>query len=113
MSSNIVTAISLVLNLSLSLSQLFKMDIMYIFDFNGEDQAKIPAMTVDDLNTILLKDMKLGKAADIYKLTVEHVRFAGIEAKTCILNLLNDIIRNIHYLNFIICTDYLKCSLEP
>ena len=42
--------------------------------------------------------MKLGKAADIYKLTVEHLRFAGSVAKLCILNLLNEIIRNIYFL---------------
>ena len=33
-----------------------------------------------------------------YKLTVEHLRYAGYEAKSVILRLLNDIISNIYYL---------------
>jgi hypothetical protein len=44
------------------------------------DQIKIPEMTISDLNRILNKEMKLGKAADIYKLRVEHLICAGNEA---------------------------------
>ena len=42
--------------------------------------------------------MKLRKACDIYKLTVEHLRYAGHQAKLIILRLLNDILKNIYYL---------------
>ena len=75
--------------------QLCRMDNMYIFEINTDSPVKIPPMSLADLNRILSKEMKLGKAADIYKLRVEHLRNAGNEAKICILNLLNDIIRNI------------------
>ena len=73
-------------------------DNHYIFDFKGEDSISIPKMKMADLDKILNKDMKKGKACDIYKLTVEHLRFAGHEAKLIILQLLNDIIENIYYL---------------
>ena len=62
-------------------------------------------MTVADLNRILHKEMKSGKAADVYMLTVEHIRYAGDKAKECILNLLNQIIRNIYFLT---CTQIKK-----
>ena len=55
-------------------------------------------MTLDDLEDILNKDMKLGKARDIYKLTVEHLSFAGNEVKLRVLNLVNDIIDSIYFL---------------
>ena len=55
-------------------------------------------MTMADLNNIVNKEMKRGKACDIYKLTAEHLKNAGTEAKTAILNLINDIIENIEYL---------------
>ena len=84
---------------------LCKMDNVYIFDFNGEDPVKIPDMTLVDLDRILHKEMKSGKAADVYKLKVEHIRFAGDGAKKCILNLLNQIIRNIYFLT---CTQIKK-----
>ena len=74
------------------------MDNHHIFEFRGEDSIKIPNMKMDDLEEILFKDMKLNKACDIYQLTVEHLRYAGQEAKLCILNLINDIIDNIYFL---------------
>ena len=55
-------------------------------------------MRFEDLEHILNKDMKLGKACDVYKLTVEHLRYAGHSAKLVILKLLNDIISNVYYL---------------
>ena len=78
--------------------RLCKLDNHYIFEFKGKEAIKIPDMTMEDLENILTKDMKLRKACDIYKLTVEHLRYAGYEAKLVILGLLNDIIHNIYYL---------------
>ena len=60
-------------------------DNLNIFEFKGDDNIKIPEMSFDDLE-------------NIYKLTVEHLRYAGYEAKSVILRLLNDIISNIYYL---------------
>ena len=73
-------------------------DNLYIFDFKGKNDMKIPRMCMDDLEKIL-KNMKNGKACDIYKVTNEHLKYSGDEAKTVILNLLNDIITNISYLS--------------
>ena len=73
-------------------------DNLYIFDFKGENDMKIPRICMDDLEKIL-KNMKNGKACDIYKVTNEHLKYSGDEAKTVILNLLNDIITNISYLS--------------
>ena len=74
------------------------LDNHYIFEFKGEDSIKIPKMNIDDLEKILNKEMKLGKACDIYKLSVEHLRYAGLKSKLIILKLLNQIIDNIYYL---------------
>ena len=78
--------------------RLCRMDNMFIFEVNTESPVKIPPMTLSDLNRILSQERKLGKAADVYKLRVEHLRNAGNEAKICILNLLNNIISNISFL---------------
>ena len=74
------------------------LDNYYIFEFYGEDAIEIPEMTINDLNHIIDKDMKLGKASDIYRLTTEHLRYAGNKARHVLLRLLNDIINNIYYL---------------
>ena len=55
-------------------------------------------MKFEDLEKILCKEMKLKKACDIYKLTVEHLRYCGYQAKLVILKLLNNIIKSIYYL---------------
>jgi hypothetical protein len=73
-------------------------DNMFIFDFKGHETVNIPEMKIEDLNKILYNDMKSSKACDIYMLTVEHLRNAGEKAKQNILNLVNELIRNIYYL---------------
>ena len=56
-------------------------------------------MTLQNLKDILFKKLKLNKACDIYKLTVEHLRYAGDETLSLVLLLLNLIIENINYLS--------------
>ena len=73
-------------------------DNQYIFEFKGDNYVKIPQMKIADLNKIIFKDMKPGKACDIYMLTVEHLRHAGDNARLHILNLMNDLINDIYYL---------------
>ena len=75
-----------------------KLDNHYIFEFKGDEAVKIPEMKLKDLEKILNNKMKLNKACDIYKLTVEHLRFSGHQSKQVLLRLLNDIISNIYYL---------------
>ena len=55
-------------------------------------------MKIEDLENILKKEMKLGKACDVYNLTVEHLRYSGTKALSIILKLLNNIITSIYYL---------------
>ena len=74
------------------------LDNCYIFEFKGDAALKIPEMKLTDLEDILNKEMKLNKACDIYKLTVEHLRYSGHHAKIILLKLLNEIISNIYYL---------------
>ena len=73
-------------------------DNHFIFDFKTENSMKIPKMSMEDLSTIVNKEMKRGKASDIYKLTAEHLKNAGDKAMKAVLNLINDIIENIEYL---------------
>ena len=73
-------------------------DNLYIFQFKGDSEVKIPKMSINDLNTIIEKNMKRGKACDIYQLTAEHLKYAGEKTRYHILNLINDIIDNIYYL---------------
>ena len=60
---------------------------------------KIPPMTIIDLEEILNKKMKRGKACDIYQLTVEHLQYCGQDAKASILKLLNSILDKIYYMS--------------
>ena len=41
------------------------MDNMFIFDFKGEDQIKIPEMSKEAFEEIIYKNMKPGKACDV------------------------------------------------
>ena len=78
---------------------LCKLDNSYIFDFTAaEDQVKIPPMDISQLDQILFTKMKPGQACDIYHLTVEHLRHCGLEAKLCILELINRIFQDIFFL---------------
>ena len=78
--------------------ELCILDNLYIFEFKGDQTIKIPHMTLEDLEEIINKRMKLGKACDVYQLTVEHLRYCGYSAKMCILKLINMIIDNIYFL---------------
>ena len=69
-----------------------------IFDISCQEEINIPHMTLEYLKDIIFKKLKLNKACDIYKLTVEHLRYAGDETLVIILSLLKSIIDNIDYL---------------
>ena len=73
-------------------------DNQFIFEFKEENNLKIPKMRLEDLEKILTKEMKLRKACDIYRLTAEHLKYCGNEAKLVILNLINEIIEDISFL---------------
>ena len=70
-----------------------------IIQLTSDDEIVIPHMTLTDLKEILFKRLKLNKACDVFKLTVEHLRYAGDENLEFILILLNRIIDNINHLS--------------
>ena len=72
-------------------------DNQFIFYFKSENCLKIPKMSLADMNKIIDKEMKSGKACDVYKFTAEHLKHAGEEARVVILNLINDILENLQY----------------
>ena len=53
-------------------------------------------MTTQDLNKILFKKLKLGKASDIHRLSVEHLRYAGEDALEQVRLTVNDLLKNMN-----------------
>jgi hypothetical protein len=78
--------------------RLCKLDNLYIFEFQEDVQLDIPPMDLSQLEYILKKKMKLGKSCNIYKVTVEHIRNCGTQAKLCVVGLINRILKDIYYL---------------
>ena len=74
-------------------------DNMIIFELSSQDKIRIPHMQISELKTILFQKLKLGKACDLYMLTVEHLRHAGEETLSLLLDLLNLIVDNLNYLS--------------
>jgi hypothetical protein len=74
-------------------------DNQIIFELLSTDPIRIPHMKLQDLKDIIFKRLKLNKACDIFKLTVEHFRHAGDNTLGLILQLLNLIIDHLNYLS--------------
>ena len=79
--------------------QMCVQDNMIIFEITSDENVAIPKMELSDLKNIIFRRLKLNKACDIYKLTVEHLRYCGDETLTLILQLINSIIDNLNYLS--------------
>ena len=87
------------IDLNHSFYKMCVQDNLIIFDITSQEKVIIPHMSLEDLKDIIFKKLKLKKACDINKLTVEHLRHAGDETLSLILSLLNSIIDNINYLS--------------
>ena len=74
-------------------------DNKIIFQLTSDEEISIPKMMLPQLKTILFKKLKLNKACDIFKLTVEHLRNCGDKTLSLILNLLNSIIEHLNCLS--------------
>ena len=74
-------------------------DNSIIFELSSVENVTIPPMKIEDLKHIIFKTLKLGKACDVYMLTVEHLRHAGDRTLNLLLDLLNLIIRNLSCLS--------------
>ena len=57
-------------------------------------------MNMEGLKKILFKSLKLGKAADAFKLTEEHLRYLNDDALMHVLEIENKLIQNINYISF-------------
>ena len=74
-------------------------DNMIIFDIAQSENVNIPHMNLEELKDILFKKLKVNKACDVFKLTVEHLRNAGDRTLLLVLQLLNSIFDNINFLS--------------
>ena len=74
-------------------------DNLIIIKLISDDQLCIPHMEMKNIKDIIFKRLKLNKACDVYKLTVEHLRYAGDDTLSVILRLLNLIIDHLNYLS--------------
>ena len=74
-------------------------DIRIILDITENENVNIPHMNLTQLKHIIFQKLKLNKACDVFKLTVEHLRYAGDGTLHIILKLLNSIIDNINFLS--------------
>ena len=93
-------------------------DNLVIFEMISEEQIQIPHMKLSDTKNIIFKRLHLNKACDIFKLTVEHLRYAGDQTLTLITHLLNLIIDNLNYLssphlNTVVATIVYKSKEKP
>ena len=65
----------------------------------SHNEDKIPPMNLINLKDILFKKLKLNKACDAFKMTVEHLRYAGDNTLLLIVRLINKILSNINTLS--------------
>ena len=77
---------------------MVKEDNAYIFDISSLQNSSYPLMSLEDLKAILYKKLKLNKAADIYQLSVEHLRHAGEEVQGHVLDVINGLLEHVEYM---------------
>ena len=69
--------------------KMCEQDNMIILEISQNENLKIPHMNIQNLTDILFKRLKLNKACDIYKLSVEHLRYAGEETLSSVVGRTN------------------------
>ena len=75
-------------------------DNFIISDLAAEDKTvRISHLSLIQLKDILFHKLKLNKAADVYMLTVDHLRYAGDQVLLKILDYLNSVIDNLNSLS--------------
>ena len=74
-------------------------DMMIINDIIENETLKIPPMTLNNIKEIIQKKLKRNKACDIYKLTPEHLKYAGDKVLTILCKLINRILEDMKYLS--------------
>ena len=74
-------------------------DLIIINDISEDEPLKIPHITLENLQDIVFKKLKCNKACDVYKVTTEHLKYAGDEALTLLCTLINRVIDDLKYLS--------------
>ena len=74
-------------------------DNLIIFELKDIKGVKLDKMTARDLDNIIDKELKNGKARDLYGLTPEHLKHCGVNARKILLNLINSIIEDMYHLS--------------
>ena len=74
-------------------------DLMIISELSEFEPLTIPPIKIEDIKRIIFKKLKLNKACDVFKLTVEHLRYAGENTLAQLCKFINRIIDNIRHLS--------------
>ena len=82
-----------------SLFELCRKDNTVILDLDDKDDIKVPPLSLEGLKNILFKKLKINKACDIYKLTVEHLRYSGDQTFELLVQIINLILCHLNYLS--------------
>ena len=72
---------------------------MVILDLADKDDIKILPLSLEGLKNILFKKLKINKACDIYKLTVEHLRYSGDQTFELLVQIINLILCHLNYIS--------------
>ena len=70
---------------------------MIIHDLSEYEPLRIPHITLEKLQEIVFKKLKCNKACDVYKVTTEHLKYAGDKALLLLCTLINRVIDDIKY----------------
>jgi hypothetical protein len=73
-------------------------DLVIINDIAEDEALEIPPITLQKLQEIIFKKLKANKACDIYKLSTEHLRYAGDKVLTLLCTFINRVLENMNYL---------------
>ena len=76
-----------------------KEDVQIITEICKNESLSIPPITLKNLKDIIFKKLKLRKACDIYKLTTEHLRYAGDNLLSLLVNFINRVLKDIHFMS--------------
>ena len=74
-------------------------DLMIISELSEFEPLKIPPLKLEDIKKIIFRKLKLKKACDVYKLTVEHLRYAGDNTLSLLCTFINQIMDNLRQLS--------------
>ena len=72
-------------------------DLLIIHDLIIDETKNIPPLTVEKLQEIVYKKLRKNKACDIYHLTSEHLKYAGVRLLELLCVFINRVLKNLDY----------------